>query len=149
MRRRCTGPIGVKIVRVFGEGFTGKDGCVALLKSQPEAPEIEVEVQMPPVSKTWPVGEPVSVRIARAKDGLGLKLAERSGGDVYVTRTTPGSSAEQALGSTSSLGSSGLRVISVFGQEFEGKAGCVNLLKSSPELAHVDMQFVVDDTDLD
>jgi len=103
---------------------------------------------MPPVNKSWPVGELVNARIARAKDGLGLKLTERNGA-VYVTRTTPGSSSEQALGSMSSLGSSGLRVISVFGQGFDGRAGCVDLLKSSPELPHVDLQFVMDDADLD
>jgi hypothetical protein len=151
---------GLQIVRVFGETFSGKEECVALMKSCPELTGVEFELRAPgdeasssssskqptrssSVKRTWHPGQITTVTIARNSNGIGMKLVERDDGAVLVVKTTKGSTSEQVLGSTRSLGPTGLQILSVFGQPFSGKDECIELIKSQPERSTIELEVRV------
>jgi len=140
------GPRGLRILKVQGNQFSGKSGCLALIKSVPPDTDVQFEVvaEHIPVNKGWAVGHSGQVKVRQPKNGLGVKLIERASGAVYIIETSRGSTAELALGSTAFLGPSGLRVRTVFGTVVRSKTECATLLKSRPQAKFVELEFAVE-----
>ena len=150
---------GLQILKVFGETFSGKQHCVDLIKSCPDLSGVDFELRVPgepassskqpmrssSVKRTWHPGQVTKVMIPRSPSGVGMKLVERDDGTVLVVKTTKGSTSEQVLGSTRSLGPTGLQILSVFSQPFRGKDECIELIKSQPERSEIEIEVRVAD----